>query len=230
MPLSDCREDSDSEPEVLQYKMILLGDGAVGKTSLATRFTDEHFANRYMQTIGIDFLVKRVILPRGIHVCLQIWDIGGQSIGGKMVGNYIHGSQAVLLVYDITNYHSFQHLEDWLALVRRQFDKEMMPYLAVIANKHDLSHIRAVKSEKHNQFADENDMYSYHVSARTGDQVQSSFYRIAADLAGITLTKAEMDATLRPMKAEIIDYPRHDPNHREANAEDLWKKQKCCIM
>jgi Ras-related protein Rab-28 len=49
-----------------------------------------------------------------VNVCLQIWDIGGQSIGGKMIGKYISGSHAVLLCYDISNYESFQDLENWL--------------------------------------------------------------------------------------------------------------------
>merc|ERR1712050_177511 len=106
------------------------------------------------------------------------------------------------------------------------FDKEPMPYLALMANKHDLSHIRSVKLEKHNQFADENDLYSYFVSARTGDQVQSSFYRIAADLAGVTLTKPEMEVTQKPTKAELINHQRHDPAHAEVNADDLGKNKK----
>ncbi|CAK9108027.1 Ras-related protein Rab-28 [Durusdinium trenchii] len=163
-------DDDDDEPEYLQFKVILLGDGAVGKTSLATRFCEDHFAKQYKQTIGLDFFVKRVVLPGDIHVCLQIWDIGGQSIGGKMLSNYTYGSGAVVLCYDITNYASFQHLEDWLFLVKRTFDQTPMPYTALMGNKADLSHIRAVKTEKHSQFADENDLYSYFVSARTGDQ------------------------------------------------------------
>jgi len=223
-------EDDEDEPEYLQYKIILLGDGAVGKTSLATRFCEDHFAKSYKQTIGLDFFVKRVVLPGEINVCMQIWDIGGQSIGGKMVSNYIHGSHAVCLCYDITNYQSFQHLEDWLFLVKRTFDKEPMPYLALMANKQDLSHMRAVKLDKHNQFADENDLYSYFVSARTGDQVQPSFYRLAADLAGVTLTKPEMEVAQKPTKAELINHQRHDAAHPEVNAEDVSKTKKCAIM
>ena len=56
-------DDSDDEPEQLQYKVILLGDGAVGKTSLAHRFTGDHFATTYKQTIGLDFFIKRLVLP-----------------------------------------------------------------------------------------------------------------------------------------------------------------------
>jgi len=223
-------EDEEDQPEYLQFKIILLGDGAVGKTSLAMRFCEDHFAKRYKQTIGLDFFVKRVTLPGDVNVCMQIWDIGGQSIGGKMVGNYIHGSHAVVLAYDITNYQSFQHLEDWLYLVQRTFDKQTTPYMALMANKQDLAHIRAVKGENHNQFAEENDLYSYYVSARTGEQVDLAFYRIAADLAGVTLSKHEIEVALKPTKAELINHQRNDPVHPEVNAQDLSKGKKCCIM
>jgi len=223
-------EDDEDEPEYLQYKLILLGDGAVGKTSLATRFSQDHFAKQYKQTIGLDFFVKRLVLPGEVHVCLQVWDIGGQSIGGKMVTNYIHGAHAVCLVYDITNYQSFQHLEDWFFLVKRTFDGGKLPYVALMGNKHDLGHMRAVKIEKHNQFADENDLYSYFVSAKTGDQVHPSFFRIAADLSGVTLTKPEIDVTQAPTKAEIVNHSRHDPSYAEVNAEDIGKNRRNCAV
>ena len=60
--------DSEDEPEMLQYKVILLGDGATGKTSIAMRFTEDHFAMQYKQTIGLDFFIKRLVLPG--DVCL----------------------------------------------------------------------------------------------------------------------------------------------------------------
>ena len=144
-------ESDDEEPESMQFKVILVGDGTVGKTSIAMRFTDDSFNKRcacpgaihpfnaiylyslcifwrdcsYKQTIGLDFFIKQLSLPGNVNVAvqacrrpasvarnaadprpcslLQLWDIGGQTIGGKMIGNYIFGSHAVLLVYDITN-------------------------------------------------------------------------------------------------------------------------------
>eukprot|EP00927_Polykrikos_kofoidii_P017410 TRINITY_DN17926_c0_g1_i1.p1 TRINITY_DN17926_c0_g1~~TRINITY_DN17926_c0_g1_i1.p1 ORF type:complete len:234 (-),score=62.52 TRINITY_DN17926_c0_g1_i1:23-724(-) len=223
-------EEDEDEPEYLQYKVILLGDGGVGKTSLAMRFCEDYFAKQYKQTIGLDFFVKRVVLSGEVHVCLQIWDIGGQSIGGKMVTNYIHGSHAVVLCYDITSYQSFQHLEDWLFLVKRAFDQTPMPYMALMANKTDMAHQRAVKVEKHAQLADENDMYPYFVSAKTGENVAPTFFRIAADLAGVTVTKAEIEVTQKPTKAEIINHVRNDPSHPEAVPVDASKGSRCSIM
>ena len=87
-----------------------------------------------------------------------------------------------------------------------------MPYVALVGNKMDLSHMRAVKLDKHNQFADENDMYSYFVSAKNGDQVSSSFFRVAADLAGVVLTKPEMEVASQVVKAELIDHQKDDPD------------------
>eukprot|EP00164_Ancoracysta_twista_P002329 GFYU01003079.1.p1 GENE.GFYU01003079.1~~GFYU01003079.1.p1 ORF type:complete len:254 (-),score=79.80 GFYU01003079.1:514-1236(-) len=201
-------DSSDDEPEQLQYKVILLGDGAVGKTSIAMRFAEDYFAKQYKQTIGLDFFIKRLQLPGDINVALQIWDIGGQTIGGKMIGNYIYGAQAVLFCYDITNMQSFQNLEDWYALVKRTFERDTMPYCAVIGNKTDISHMRAVKFEKHQLFCDENDMTSCFMSAKTGDNVNHFFFKVAADLAGVVPTKTEMDvAAAKVVKAEIVNHP-----------------------
>ena len=77
--------EGDGEPENLQYKVVVLGNGTVGKTSLIMRFCEDHFARSYKQTIGVDFFVKRLELPGDINVALQIWDIGGQSIFSKMI-------------------------------------------------------------------------------------------------------------------------------------------------
>ena len=79
-----------------------------------------------------------------------------------MLSNYVFGAHAVLLCYDITNFDSFQNLEDWYRVVRRTFEKApKMPYCALLANKCDLSHMRTVRNEVHNRFADENELVGY---------------------------------------------------------------------
>jgi Ras-related protein Rab-28 len=69
--MSAKRTDSDDEEDIIshQYKIILLGDGAVGKTSIATRFSEEKFSQNYKQTVGVDFFMKRIDLPRKYRVC-----------------------------------------------------------------------------------------------------------------------------------------------------------------
>jgi len=204
--------DSDDDGDQLQFKVIVIGDGAVGKTSIVNRFCKDHFASSYKQTIGLDFFMKRIVLPGNVDVAMQVWDIGGQTIGGKMIGNYVFGSHAVLLAYDITNAESFHNLVDWLAVVQKVFAKEeaTKPYLALIGNKMDLNHLRAVSPDKHNKFAAENDMFSYFVSAKTGDSINSSFFRIAADLSGVALTKPEIEVQLKVVEAQIVNHPQNE--------------------
>ena len=136
------------------------------------RFCDGGFKESYRQTVGLDFFNKKINLPGQVTTTLQIWDIGGQQLGGKMLGNYLYGSHAILLVYDVTSLESFKNISHWLGFVRDTFkDKKEPPLLAVVGNKCDLNHLRAVKAEKHGSFAAEAQALSFFVSAKTGDRV-----------------------------------------------------------
>nr|XP_048704812.1 ras-related protein Rab-28 isoform X3 [Caretta caretta] len=186
--------DSEEESPDRQLKLVVLGDGTSGKTSLATRFAQEAFGKQYRQTVGLDFFLKRITLPGNLNVTLQVWDIGGQTIGGKMLDKYIYGAQGILLVYDITNYQSFENLEDWYNMVKKANEEsEIQPLVALVGNKIDLEHMRTVKTDKHQRFCQENGFSSHFVSAKTGDSVFLCFQRITADILGIKLNKAEME-------------------------------------
>ncbi|XP_016379508.1 ras-related protein Rab-28-like [Sinocyclocheilus rhinocerous] len=199
--------DSEEEIQERQLKIVLLGDGASGKTSLAIRFAQEAFGKQYKQTIGLDFFLKRITLPGNLNVTLQVWDIGGQTIGGKMLDKYIYGAQGVLLVYDITNSQSFENLEDWLNMVRKANEEsDTQLAISLIGNKIDLEHMRTVKMEKHQRFCQENGLISQFVSAKTGDSVFLCFQRLAAEILGIKLNKAEMEQSQHVVKADIVNY------------------------
>ncbi|XP_036445953.1 ras-related protein Rab-28 isoform X2 [Colossoma macropomum] len=205
--MSDSEEDSQDR----QLKMVLIGDGASGKTSLATRFAQEAFGKQYKQTIGLDFFLKRITLPGNLNVTLQVWDIGGQTIGGKMLDKYIYGAQGVLLVYDITNSQSFENLEDWYSMVKKANEEsEVQPVIALVGNKIDLEHMRTVKVDKHQRFCQENGLISQFVSAKTGDSVFLCFQRVAAEILGIKLNKAEIEQSQRIVRAELVDYPQDE--------------------
>ncbi|XP_022344290.1 ras-related protein Rab-28-like [Crassostrea virginica] len=198
--------DSEDEAPDKQLKIVIIGDGASGKTSLATRYSQEQFGRNYLQTIGVDFFLKRIVLPGNVNVALQVWDIGGQTLGGKMLETYVFGSNGILLVYDITNLASFENIEDWYSCAKKVFGKDTkLPHLALVGNKIDLEHMRTVKMDKHQKFAQERGMSSHFVSAKTGDNVSLCFQRVAAEILGIRLTKPEVEQHQRVVKAEIID-------------------------
>uniref|UniRef100_A0A9J8CJD2 Ras-related protein Rab-28 n=1 Tax=Cyprinus carpio carpio TaxID=630221 RepID=A0A9J8CJD2_CYPCA len=219
--------DSEEEIQERQLKIVLLGDGASGKTSLAIRFAQEAFGKQYKQTIGLDFFLKRITLPGNLNVTLQVWDIGGQTIGGKMLDKYIYGAQGVLLVYDITNSQSFENLEDWLNMVRKSNEESgTQPAISLIGNKIDLEHVRTVKMEKHQRFCQENGLISQFVSAKTGDSVFLCFQRLAAEIVGVKLNKAEMEQSQHIVKAELVDYPQDEgPIRQESNQSKICSVQ-----
>ncbi|XP_074003763.1 ras-related protein Rab-28 isoform X1 [Numenius arquata] len=208
---------SDSEEEESpdrQLKLVVLGDGTTGKTSLATRFAQETFGKQYKQTIGLDFFLKRIVLPGNLNVTLQVWDVGGQTIGGKMLDKYIYGAQGILLVYDITNGQSFENLEDWYNVVKKvNEESETQPLVALVGNKIDLEHMRTVKVDKHQRFCQENNFSSHFVSAKTGDSVFLCFQRIAADILGIKLNKAELE------QSQLSSGSSH---LQQRNRTDVW--------
>lgn len=222
---------SDSDSEQLQYKVIIMGDGAVGKTSLINRYCQDGFAQSYKQTIGLDFFSKKIVLPGDVSVTLQIWDIGGQQIGGKMLGKYIHGAHAVCYVYDTTNAESFKNVEDWNQSVVDTFKEGTMPYRSLVGNKMDLTN-RQVKQDKHLAFATDNKMVPFLVSAKSGERVNSMFQRIAADLAGVQLSKAELEIVDRQVTAAIVDHPAAPVPEGQQGPAPLPKEDdsNCSVM
>lgn len=95
-------ESDEDQPAILQFKVIVLGNGTVGKSSLVQRLCEDQFGKSYKQTIGVDFFIKRFHVAPKTEVALQIWDIGGQSIFSKMIEAYVYEADCVVLVYDIT--------------------------------------------------------------------------------------------------------------------------------
>jgi len=102
-----------------------------------------------------------------------------------------------------------------------------VPYTALVANKSDMDYMRAVTPAKHDDFADENEFYSYNVSAKSGDNVKACFHRIAADLAGVVLTRPEFQVAHQVVKAEIVEHTKDDPN---VDAPSVASKQKKCLI
>lgn len=100
-------------------KLVLVGNGSVGKTSIINRFVQDGFVRVYKQTVGIDFFQKTMRLRADTLVALQVWDIGGQSIQSDMLDGYITGADVVCVCYDVTDRRSFDDAEDWLRRVRK---------------------------------------------------------------------------------------------------------------
>ena len=156
------------------YKVVLIGDANVGKTSLVRRYCENIFREIRVETIGIDFQSHTVQLNDEEAVCLVIWDVAGEERFSGFRDQYYTGALAVALVYDVTHPPSFANLEAWQQEVRRAIPG--VPAL-VIGNKSDLEITVSPNDAEH--WAAQ---YGYHfmlVSAKMGENVDEMFLRLA---------------------------------------------------
>ena len=103
------------------FKILVIGDAAVGKSALLLRFTDDAYRSDYTSTIGIDFST-RLVRVGGKVIKLEIWDTAGQERFSTITANYYRGAQGVLLVYDLTSFESFASARKWADKVRGASD------------------------------------------------------------------------------------------------------------
>jgi small GTP-binding protein len=182
------------------FKVIVVGDGAVGKTALVIRFSEGRFQDHYKMTIGVDFAIKMVEIG-GKKVKLQIWDTGGQERFSYIRPLYYKGAMGVIYVFDITNRQSFDNVEKWR--------KEVTDYCAgipalLVANKCDLPD-KAVTVDEANAMGVRVNGPFYEASAKTGDKVDDLFTSLARILmqqeGGATVPLALRASTQAPKPA-----------------------------
>jgi len=134
---------SKSITPLSKYKLVFLGDQAVGKTSIITRFMYDKFDNNYQATIGIDFLSKTMYLEDRT-VRLQLWDTAGQERFRSLIPSYIRDSSVAVIVYDVTNRASFLSVNRWLEEVKNERGEDVI--LVLVGNKTDQTERRQVGS------------------------------------------------------------------------------------
>ena len=141
----------EDQVEKLKFKLVVLGDASVGKTSLIHSFVEGFFRESYLATIGVAFLTKTIDTKlkdgKDANVVLQIWDIGGQSIFQSIRTNYIKGAQGAFILFDVTNRNSLIHTDDWVSELTKALnikDLSRIPII-VIGNKIDLDFDQRLK-------------------------------------------------------------------------------------
>lgn len=182
--------------------LSICGDGSVGKSTITAAFKSDGFLPVYKQTVGVDFYEKQLQIRGDSVVSLRLWDIGGQSIRSKNLKSYLSHSNAIMLVYDVTNKESFNNLDDWLMQVRSYSNSAAKIYL--VGNKVDLVALRQVSVAEHNNYIDKNRLNGgLFVSAKTGENVVRSFYKIAGEAIGIKLSEYELGFHDKVLKAHV---------------------------
>ncbi|XP_061708100.1 ras-related protein Rab-5B-like [Cydia pomonella] len=178
-----ARPNGVSQTKVCQFRLVLLGEIAVGKSSLVLRFVKGHFTEYQASTIGAAFLTQTVSLDN-TTVKFEIWDTAGQEMYHSLAPMYYRGAQAAIVVYDITNQDSFRRARNWVKELKQQAAPSIV--IALAGNKSDLvannSHLRMVEVEEAEAYADENRLLFMETSAKTAMNVNDIFLAIANKL------------------------------------------------
>ncbi len=158
------------------FKIIIFGDAGCGKTTLTTRFLTNLFKSDQTMTIGVDFEVKSLTVNEQ-KVKLQIWDFGGEERFRFLLPTYVRGASGGLFLYDITNYSSIAHIDDWLSVIRKEIRAEDIFPIIVAGGKADLVENREVSSADGGiKIAKSRNVNGFiETSSKSGENVEKTF-------------------------------------------------------
>lgn len=164
----------------VQQKLVLLGESAVGKSSLVLRFVKDQFDDYRESTIGAAFLTQTVSLDENTTVKFEIWDTAGQERYKSLAPMYYRNANCAVVVYDITQPSSLEKAKAWIRELQRQADSNIV--IALAGNKTDLASRRAVATEDAQKYAEEESLLFIETSAKDSHNVSELFTLIARKL------------------------------------------------
>ena len=155
------------------FRICLLGDANVGKTSLLSRFCDNSFKEKYNNTIGVDFRLV-TLKCNGFISKIHIWDTAGQERFRSLALNYLNNSHGFIFMYDITDRDSFNNIVNWIDLALEKNVKTIANFL--VGNKCDNEGKRQISIEEGKNLAKDKNLFFIETSAKANNNVQKLFY------------------------------------------------------
>ncbi|XP_018335926.1 ras-related protein Rab-35-like [Agrilus planipennis] len=193
------------------FKLLIIGDSGVGKSSLLLRFSDNTFTGSYITTIGVDFKIKTVNID-GQRVKLQIWDTAGQERFRTITSTYYRGTHGVIVVYDVTNGETFANVKRWLHEIEQNCD---VVNRVLVGNKNDCPDRKVVLTEDAKRFADTMGIQLFETSAKDNINVEEMFLSVTRL---VLRSKQEMKERQNVTSNDTV-------NLRKSNKQG---KKKCC--
>ncbi|CAB1317721.1 unnamed protein product, partial [Coregonus sp. 'balchen'] len=168
------KETSDQNFDYM-FKILIIGNSSVGKTSFLFRYADDSFTPAFVSTVGIDFKVK-TIYRNDKRIKLQIWDTAGQERYRTITTAYYRGAMGFLLMYDITNEDSFNAVQDWSTQIKTySWDNAQV---LLVGNKCDMEDERVVAADRGRQLSDQLGFEYFECSAKDNINVKQTFERL----------------------------------------------------
>ncbi|MHA1378875.1 MAG: Rab family GTPase [Candidatus Helarchaeota archaeon] len=180
------------------FKIVVLGEAGVGKTSIVRRYCEGTFLEGYKTTIGSDFYAKYLQCSDGSPIILSIWDLAGESRFAFVMENFMRGARGALLVFDLSRKRTFLKLADWLNILER--GAGTIPMI-LIGNKSDLIDSRFVQADEAKSFAENNNIAYFETSAKENWNIDNIFLT----MTNIILKKESTTVTGYQEKAKNID-------------------------
>ena len=165
---------SEINKKEIKYKILVLGDQAVGKTCFLLKYTNDSFNEVNLSTVGVEVYPKEVTLENGKKVLAQIWDTAGQERFRSICKNYYKGAQGIILMFEVINKESFKNVKSWLDLLKNEVSEKVS--IILVGNKIDLENKREVSKEEGEEMAKKYGLSYFETSAKTGDNIQNCCY------------------------------------------------------
>ena len=165
--------NSEQKPQIV-FKLILLGDSSVGKSSIVLKYIDNKFYESNISTMGVDYLEK-IIVYNKFEIRLQIWDTSGEEKFRSITKNFYRNADGLLVVFDLTKKESFVNVGSWINEAKENNDKLK---IILIGNKLDLKDGRIVTIDLAKKFAEKNNLKYIETSAKDGTNINESFQTI----------------------------------------------------
>jgi Ras-related protein Rab-1A len=166
------------EKNIYRFKIVLVGNVAVGKSSILRKFKNNKFNSKYQCTINIDIQIESMVIDDENIVDLQIWDTCGQETFRNLTKQYYNNSQGCLLVFDLTDRDSFERLPEWIENVIDYGSKECV--VLIVGNKADLTDKRIVEFDEASELAKKYGLDYIETSAKSGMNISFVFNYIAS--------------------------------------------------
>ena len=221
------------ETEENNFKIVLIGESGVGKTSIISQFVDQIFEDDLQTSTGGSFSSKTLTFNNGKTIKLEIWDTAGQERYRALTKIFYKNALAAVLVYDITRIQSFEELKNyWIKQIKESAPENII--LAIAANKSDLLDREQVNEDEARNFAKENNALFYETSAKNSIGVNELFIGIGKKFYGLDPDLKLKDDNNENERSDSKEQNKINENNNiklnkgKINDKDNGNKKGCC--